>query len=95
MEISQPIMTLTPTTWYHTDETMAVKYHLINSALFRMPMDNSVIVLPLFNYLETYYLASQLHTPKTHVAFLQDVHCKFRKLTASVYPHKLYPMYGY
>ena len=30
-----------------------------------------------------------------HVAFLQAVHYKSGRLKASVYPHKLQPMYGY
>ena len=50
--------------------------HLNNSVLVRKPMDNFVISLPLFNHLQTHHPASQLYTPRMHVAFHQDVHYK-------------------
>ena len=50
--------------------------HLINYVLVRKPMDNFVMSLPLFNHSGTQHPASQLYTPRMHVAFWQDVHYK-------------------
>ena len=96
MEISQPVMTSVPNTLVsHRMKQWQWKYHLINSVFVRKPMDNFAISLPLFNCWQTHHPVSQLYMPKMHLAFLPDVHCKSGKLKASVYPNKLYPMYGY
>ena len=54
--------------------------HLINSVLVKKPMDKFVMLLPLFNHSKIHHPASQLYTPRTHIAFQQHVHYKLGKL---------------
>ena len=90
MKTSQHNMTSTLSTLaYLRMKQWQWKCHPNNSVLLRKSMDNFVMSLPLFNPLQSHHPASQLYTPRTHVAFQPDAHYRYvsipSQLTRSVW----------
>ena len=92
MKISQPIMTSIPNTLVsHKMKQWQWKYHLINSAFVRKPMDNFVISLPLFNCLQSHLPASQLYTPKKSHSISAKHSLQIRKAQSISIPSQIAP----
>ena len=77
------------------DQTMAVEISPHQFSICQEANGQFCNICTFFNHLQTCHPVSQPYTPKMPLAFLPDVHCKSGKLKASVYPHKLHPIYGY